>query len=146
MILNRYLAGVSVRRPVWTIVFWLVAAVVGGVLSQQLLDSATTTELKLGGDAEATARRNLVKYIFRVSRALIGNELADELRYPPGKTIGVLPLFRMQQHCHQLIGRLFPRQSQNSNFARFMRLLEASAFGISYRIPDHVYAEESIRW
>ena len=59
--MTEYLARVSVRRPVWTIVLWLVAAVVGGVLSQQLLDSATTTELRLGGGAESQRAANLLE-------------------------------------------------------------------------------------
>ena len=94
-------------------------------------------------------RRNLAKYVYSVSRALIGSQLADELQYPPGKTIGILRLFRLQQRYERLLGRLFPKSSSNSNFARFTSLLEASAFdeaGISYRMPDHVYAEESAKW
>ncbi len=94
-------------------------------------------------------RRNLAKYVFSVSRALIGSPLADELKYPPGKSIGILRLFRLQQRYQRLLGRLFPKSSSESNFARFTSLLEASAFdeaGISYRLPDHVYAEESSRW
>ena len=94
-------------------------------------------------------RRSLAKYVFSVSRALIGNQLADELMYPHGRSTGILRLFRMQEYYHRLLGRLFPTRSQNSNFARFTGLLEASAFdeaGISYRLPDHVYAEESTRW
>ena len=101
------------------------------------------------GVEDPAERRNLAKYVFNVSRALIGNELADELMYPPGRTTGILRVFRMQERYNRLLGRLFPRRSQNSNFARFTGLLEASAFdeaGISYRMPDHVYAEESTKW
>ena len=74
------------------------------VMANSLINSAPLVI----GIEEPTARRNLVKYIFRVSRALIGNELADELRYPPDKTVGVLPAFRIQQHYYRLIDRLFP--------------------------------------
>ncbi len=101
------------------------------------------------GIEDPAERRNLAKYVFSVSRALIGNELANELMYPPGKTLGILRIFRMQERYQRLLGRLFPKKSENSNFARFTSLLEASAFdeaGISYRMPDHVYAEESSRW
>ena len=44
-----------------TIVLWLVVALVGGALSQQLLDSATTTELRLGGGAESQRAANLLE-------------------------------------------------------------------------------------
>ena len=55
------LARISARRPVLTIVLWLVVALVGGALSQQLLDSATTTELRLGGGAESQRAANLLE-------------------------------------------------------------------------------------
>ena len=55
------LARISARRPILTIVLWLVVALVGGALSQQLLDSATTTELKLGGGAESQRAANLLE-------------------------------------------------------------------------------------
>ena len=115
------------------------------VMANSLVNSAPLVI----GIEDPAERRNLAKYVFSISRALIGSELANELMYPPGSTAGILRLFRVQQRYQRLLGRLFPKSSQNSNFARFTGLLEASAFdeaGISYRMPDHVYAEESSRW
>ena len=88
---------------------------------------ANSAPLVIGID-DPVERRKLAKYVFSISRALIGNELANELMYPPGRTIGILRLFRMDERYHRLLGRLFPKRSQNSNFARFTGLLEASAF------------------
>ncbi len=59
--MTEYLARVSAKRPVLTIFLWLLVALIGGALSQQLLDSATTTELKLGGGAESQRAANLLE-------------------------------------------------------------------------------------
>ena len=94
-------------------------------------------------------RRSLASYVFRASRALIGDEMADALEYPHSSSTGFLRLFRLQQRYYRLKARLLPRRSSDSNFTRFTSLLQASAFdeaGISYRLPDHVYAEESSNW
>jgi hypothetical protein len=94
-------------------------------------------------------RRGLAKYVFSVSRALIGNDLADGLNYPPGSTLGVLEWFRIQAKYERILDRFVPRGMRNRNFSNFTSLLEASMFdaaGISYRMPDHVYAEESSKW
>ena len=49
------------------------------------------------GIKEAPSRRNLAKYVFKISHALIGDSLANELIYPKRWTVGILRLFRMQQ-------------------------------------------------
>ena len=52
-----FLARVSARRPLVTIAIWLVVAVIAGGLDSSLLDSATTTELRLtsGADSQRAA-------------------------------------------------------------------------------------------
>ena len=115
------------------------------VMANSLIQSAP---LVIGIDDPA-ARQNLVKYVYSVSRALIGNELADELRYPKSSTFGVLAWFRLQERYHSILDRVFHTRAQGSNFSRFTSLLEASMFdesGVSYRLPDHLYAERSSRW
>ncbi|MYA59836.1 MAG: MMPL family transporter, partial [Chloroflexi bacterium] len=56
-----YLARISARRPLVTLAIWLVVAVVAGGLSQALLDSATTTELKLGSGARSQQAAELLE-------------------------------------------------------------------------------------
>ena len=114
-------------------------------MAHSLVNSAP---LVIGID-DPHARHSLSRYVFSVSRALIGNELADALRYPSGKTLGVLEWFRIQAKYERVLDRLVPRGMRNRNFSNFTSLLEASMFdeaGISYRMPDHVYAEESSKW
>ena len=101
------------------------------------------------GITDTAARRRLTRYVFSVSRALIGDELADQLRYPKRSSFGVLPWFRFQKRYQHTLGALFPNLRQGHRFDRFSGLLEASMLGeigISYNLPDHVYAEESRRY
>jgi len=56
-----YLARISARRPLVTLAIWLVVALVAGGLSQALLDSATTTELKLGSGARSQQAAELLE-------------------------------------------------------------------------------------
>ena len=56
-----YLARISARRPLVTLAVWLVLAVVAGGLSQVFLDSATTTELKLGSGARSQQAAELLE-------------------------------------------------------------------------------------
>ena len=59
--MTEFLARVSSRRPLLTIALWLLVALVGGALSGSLLDSATTTELRLGGGAESQRAANMLE-------------------------------------------------------------------------------------
>ena len=115
------------------------------VMANSLINSAPL----ITGVEDPAARRALAKYVFNISRALIGNTLADGLMYPVRPAFGVLAWFRLQERCHRIVEKIFPGRAQNNNFTRFTSLLEASMFdeaGISYRLPDHVYAEESSKW
>ena len=112
------------------------------ILANGLVNSAPL----VAGITESKARQHLVKYLYSVSRAMIGNQLADELRYPRSSTFGVLPWFRMQSRYYRFIEEHLPKLSHVNNFSNFAGLLEASVFdeaGISYRLPDRVYEEES---
>ncbi len=101
------------------------------------------------GINDPVGRRGMARYVYRISRALIGNTLADELRYPANWSFGVLWWFRLESRYAQIMNKLFPKRKQDNNFSGFTSLLEASAFdlaGISYRLPGHVYAERDSQW
>ncbi|MXW95831.1 MAG: DUF2236 domain-containing protein [Acidimicrobiaceae bacterium] len=115
------------------------------VLANALVNSAPV----VAGITEPDARRKLAKYIFVVSRAMIGDDVADQLNYPPSRTFGVLAWFRLQRRYHQFLRHRLPRLTRESDFAAFNTLLEVSALqelGIEYRLPDHIYAEQSRQW
>ena len=114
-------------------------------MANSLVNSAPV----IAGITDPPARRKLAKYIFRVSRAMIGNEMADRLNYPSNPTFGVLAWFRMQRRYHRFMKDRFPRLAPESSFTAFNTLLEVSALqelNIEYKLPDHVYAEESRQW
>ncbi len=103
----------------------------------------------VAGITDSKARRDLATYVYSVSRALIGHELADALKYPAQSTFGVLPWFRLQGRYNRLVGKLFPGRAQQNNYTNFTGLMDVSEFdeeGISYRLPDHVHAERSTKW
>ena len=80
---------------------------------------------------------------------MIGKELANSLMYPGSPTIGVLAWFRMQGRYQRFVSKYLPKLTRETNFTTFTSLLQVSVFdeaGVSYRLPDHVYAEESSRW
>ena len=116
------------------------------VMAHALLNSAPLVV----GIAESEKRRRMAKYVFSVSRALIGDNMADRLAYPPSRHSPlVLPWFRFQSRYSRLLDRVTPPGLRNRNYANFQALLETSAYsdlGIGYALPDHVYAEESSRW
>ncbi|MCY4109087.1 MAG: oxygenase MpaB family protein [Chloroflexi bacterium] len=115
------------------------------VMANSLINSAPL----LVGTEDPAGRRSLAKYIFSVSRALIGKELADSLMYPVSPTIGVLAWFRLQGRYQRFVSKYLPKLTRETNFTTFTSLLQVSVFdeeGVSYRLPDHVYAEESSRW
>ncbi|MCY3912427.1 MAG: oxygenase MpaB family protein [Chloroflexi bacterium] len=112
-------------------------------LAHSLVNSAPL----IAGITESEAREKLARYIFQVSRALIGTELANHLKYPRYPTPGVLWWFRMQSRYNRVMTKLFKGRLRNEN--QMTALLDVSNFdetGITYRLPDHVYAEESSRW
>ena len=110
------------------------------VMANSLINSAPL----IAGMAEPAARRNLARYVYCVSRALIGKETAQSLMYPPFSCFVVLQWFKLQRRYGHMLSKLFPKRHQNSNFSRFTGLLDTSLFdeeGIRYTLPDHVYAE-----
>ena len=115
------------------------------VMAHSLVNSAPL----IAGMTDPDARRHLARYVYRISRGLIGKETADSLMYPQLSSFGVVEWFRIQQRYGPILGKLLPGRREDSNFARFTSLLDTSLFdeeGIRYSLPDSVYAEESSKW
>ena len=112
-------------------------------LALSLINSAPL----FAGLTERDARRKLAGYITQISRALIGNALADELMYPASSTLGILWKFRVLNRIEAIRNRLNPnRATANSNMTTILDVSMFDEEGISYRLPDHVYAERSRKW
>ena len=89
--------------------------------------------------------KKLLRKIYRVSRALIGDTLADQLCYPKLNTWQALRLFAAQQALGAVISRIFGAGTADS----FMFMLQHSQYdkeGISYLLPDNAAAELSNKW
>ena len=103
----------------------------------------------IAGATEPEARRSLARYVYRLSRGLIGREFAESLMYPPLSPFGAVWWFRTQQRYGHILNKLLPGHREESNFSKFTSLLSTSLFdeeGIRYTLPDRVYAEESVHW
>lgn len=118
-----------------------------GMESIALAHSLVNSAPLIAGITDNKARASLSKYVFRVSRALIGVKTANSLKFPRYPTFGVLAWFRLQDRYNRLMDRIFPGRLQSKN--PLLTLFNVSMFdeeGISFRLPDHVYAEKSSWW
>ena len=104
----------------------------------------------VAGATDPETRRELAKQVFTIARALLGNELSDKLMFPKNKKFaGLLFQYRMQARYNRKMSRYFPKLATVSDLDRFSEMLSVSVYddeGISYRLPDHVYSEESSKW
>ena len=102
------------------------------------------------GITDHDEREKLAKLIYDVSRALIGDRLADELNFPKRpRTRGILTLMRMQARYARAMRRVFPGRAGSFSFNNFSHFIGASVYdeqGITYEMPTHAYAERSERW
>ncbi len=115
------------------------------VLANSLVNSAP---LVVGIDDPVEGRK-LSQYVYKVSRALIGDTLSNQLKYPEQSTFGVFPWFRLQARYDRFTLRFLPKIARKSNISNFTTLLSGSWYhddGITYHLPDHVHAEESSNW
>lgn len=114
------------------------------VMTNALINSAPL----VANITDPAERRKLVnKVIYPISRALVGNHLADQLNFPrDGGTSFPLLAYRIDQRVRQLRAT-FRREGARAR--TFATLLEASAYddtGVSYRLPDHVHDERATKW
>ena len=101
------------------------------------------------GITDRKARLEHVEFIYRLSRALLGDEVADELRYPKYSTRGLLLRARFQQGLVRLIQIFYPNYDPKSKFVEFLEILPILSVydeGILYKMPDHLYSEETSNW
>ncbi len=89
-------------------------------------------------------REKLTDLAYRLSRALIGNRLADQFEFPKTSTLGALWIYRMKQRLHRMLTNKQVLRSDN-----FSQLLQISVYddeGLSYKMPNHVHTSKSIQW
>ena len=101
----------------------------------------------LAGLAEPAAQRAMVTHTYRVSRALLGHDIADQLQFPRQQTTGLLTWMRWKRWLIIILNRLAPRMAEKWRGNNFAFLLDASRIGdFSYQLPDYLEAEKTSPW
>ena len=100
----------------------------------------------MAGVKTEAERNSLQMYAYRLSRALIGNELADQYGYPNTIRIRMLILlyYRMKSRLLNLLSN--DRVLQEHSFIQIFDSAQYDKEGISYKMPDHVRAMQQSPW
>ena len=102
---------------------------------------------QVAGVVDPVEQRKMALHVFRVSRALLGNEVADRLRFPRQRTAGLLTWLRWKRGILGVAHRLAPRMAGHWRGNNFAFLLDASMIpDLSYRLPDRLEAEKTSPW
>ena len=94
-------------------------------------------------------RKEAAHYIYRVSRELIGESTADALRFPPRRSLALLPWLRTKSHLQRAMGRMIPAWGKGRDRKSFKHVLELADLGeerFVYDLPDDVQSDRSTRW
>ena len=114
------------------------------VMANALINSAPL----IAGISKPAERKALVaNLIYPISRALVGSELADQLRFPARtklKSLRTLYLYRLDAWLKRSIPGVF-KKSESTLETVFKASLYDPA-GIAYNLPDHVDADLSSHW
>ena len=98
----------------------------------------------VAGIEDPVETEKLITLAYRLSRALIGNHLAEQFQFPKNSTMGVLFTYRVKQYIQR-----FLKTKQIVRSSNFTQLLQISVYdekGLSYRMPDHVDTSKSSDW
>ena len=94
--------------------------------------------------SDPAEQKRLVHLAYRLSRALIGNKLADQFEFPKSTTLGTLTAFRMKQRLLRLLKST--RLVRSENFTQLLQISVYDDRGLSYKMPSHVHTSKSIEW
>ena len=81
---------------------------------------------------------------YRLSRALIGNQLAKRFEFPETPVIGTLFLYRMKQRFQRALKG--DQLVRSDNFAQLLQIAVYDDFGVTYEMPDHEKHSMSNPW
>ena len=110
------------------------------LLANSLVNSAPL----VAGITDPAKRRELATYIYRVARGLLGDELADALRFPRHRFAHVVPLLRLRTTVQRWARRAIPaydRRCRKADFEILMSVSFAPNPGNPYRLPQQLHAE-----
>ncbi len=110
------------------------------VMANNLINSIPS----VAGIADPKEQADTIKLAYRLSRALIGNKLANQFNYPHSSTFLTLFIFKCEQQFKRFFNAELVQRSNN-----FTKLLELSVYeerGLSYKLPDHPLHKKSSDW
>ena len=93
---------------------------------------------------DPTEKEKMIGLAFRLSRALLGNHLANQLQYPRTSTVGTIFRYRMIQRFQRLLRR--EDLVRASNFSQLLQISVYDEEGLTYKMPDHVHTSKSSDW
>jgi hypothetical protein len=111
------------------------------ILANGLINAAPI----VAGITTPAERRKLAKHIYKVSRAMIGDKLADQLHYPPANVNNALLVFRIKNRIERFLQNTIPFFGRYRRSSQFQTMLDISLYpeeGIRYHIPGHVHSEK----
>ena len=88
--------------------------------------------------------KSVTNLAYRLSRALIGNRLADQFEYPKTPVIGTLFFFRMKQCILRMLKD--EKSVRRDNFSKLLQISAYDKYGLAYELPDHAKHSMSSRW
>lgn len=115
------------------------------IMANALINSAPA----VAGITDEEERRALVyDRIYPISRALLGERRADELRFPKTRrlrSLGILYQFRLDLFHQRMMRKLVKKRRGESMSTVFSASLYDDS-GLTYDMPDHAHAERSTKW
>ena len=98
----------------------------------------------VAGIDDPAEQRRVSKLAYRLSRALIGHELADRLDFPRMYTTGALLGFRLRQRFNDI--RTGAKGVRLQNFTQMLDISVYDEPDATYRMPDHYDSRRSSPW
>ncbi len=119
-----------------------------GQESQTTANTIVRSLPDIANRSDPAGREKMVVDGYRYARALLGNDLANQLGFPRQFFAKfVVPHFRSKRYAHRLAQWAFPGKTQRWRGNNFGFLLETSMLeDLSYRIPDRLKSTEAKPW
>ncbi len=120
-----------------------------GHLCEPLPDGVTTviTTASIGVLPEVARltdpaeKQAMVEHGYRLARALLGGDLAEQFGFPRKRAFGLLPLMRLRYRLQNAPGHLGPAIARFWNDDPFLRLLDAASIAsLRRQIPEELQA------
>ncbi|MXX76291.1 MAG: DUF2236 domain-containing protein [Holophagales bacterium] len=115
------------------------------IMANSIIQSAPI----LLGITETKERREMAAFIYQVSRELIGNDLANSLKFPKPTLIRKVPLLFLRNRAEKAVSKVLPGLVGARSRKQFHTLLDVSDLGEaehSYALPTTLYDENSRAW